>query len=103
MAGDESRMAGGESRMTRDCCRPEGSIHRCVRTHPHLYSYIYGLVALLDNIQSSFSIISTLNKMSGNITYLILICRVGPRCDVSSKVSKKLNSRFIRVSWNLVV
>jgi len=41
MAGDESRMAGGESRMTRDCCRPEGSIHRCVRTHPHLYSYIY--------------------------------------------------------------
>jgi len=46
MAGDDSRMAGGESRMTGDCCRPEGSIHRCVRTHSHLYSYIYGLVAL---------------------------------------------------------
>ena len=55
VAGDESRMAGGESRMTGDCCRPEVSIHRCVRTHSHLYSYIYGLVALLDNIQSSFS------------------------------------------------
>jgi len=41
--------------MTGDCCRPEESIHRCVRTHSHLYSYIYGLVALLDNIQSSFS------------------------------------------------
>ena len=41
--------------MTGDCCRPEGSIHRCVRTHSHLYSYIYGLVALLDNIQLSFS------------------------------------------------
>jgi len=65
VAGDESRMAGGESRMARgeprmtgDCCRPEGSIHRCVRTHSHLYSYIYGLVALLDNIQSSFSSIT---------------------------------------------
>jgi len=41
MAGGESRMAGGESRMTGDCCRPEGSIHRCVRTHSHLYSHIY--------------------------------------------------------------
>jgi len=41
MAGDDSRMAGGESRMTGDCCRPEGSIHRCVRTHSHLYSHIY--------------------------------------------------------------
>jgi hypothetical protein len=58
MAGGESRMAGGEPRMTGDCCRPEGSIHRCVRTHSHLYSYIYGLVALLDNIQSSFSSIT---------------------------------------------
>jgi len=58
MAGDDSRMAGGESRMTGDCCRPEGSIHRCVRTRSHLYSYIYGLVALLDNIQSSFSSIT---------------------------------------------
>jgi len=58
MAGDDSRMAGGESRMTGDCCRPEGSIHRCVGTHSHLYSYIYGLVALLDNIQSSFSSIT---------------------------------------------
>jgi len=38
-------MAGDDSRMTGDCCRPEGSIHRCVRTHSHLYSYIYGLVA----------------------------------------------------------
>ena len=58
MAGDDSRMAGGESRMTGDCCRPEGSIHRCVRTHSHLYSNIYGLVALLDNIQLSFSSIT---------------------------------------------
>jgi len=41
MAGGKSRMAGGESRMTGDCCRPEGSIHRCVRTHSHLYSHIY--------------------------------------------------------------
>jgi hypothetical protein len=58
MAGGESRMTGGESRMTGDCCRPEGSIHRCVRTHSHLYSHIYGLVALLDNIQLSFSSIT---------------------------------------------
>jgi hypothetical protein len=55
MAGDDSRMAGGESRTTGDCCRPEGSIHRCVCTHSHLYSYIYGLVALLDNIQASLA------------------------------------------------
>jgi hypothetical protein len=55
MARDESRMAGGEPRMTGDYCRPEESIHRCVCTHSHLYSYIYGLVALLDNIQSTFS------------------------------------------------
>ena len=41
MAGDESRMAGGESRMTGDYCPPEGSIHRCVRTHSYLYSHIY--------------------------------------------------------------
>jgi hypothetical protein len=41
VARDESRMDGGEPRMTGDCCRPEGSIHRCVRTHSHLYSYIY--------------------------------------------------------------
>jgi len=38
--------------------RPDKSIHRCVRKHSHLYSYIYGLVALLDNIQSSFSSIA---------------------------------------------
>jgi hypothetical protein len=41
VARDESRMAGGEPRMTGDYCRPEESIHRCVRTHSHLYSYIY--------------------------------------------------------------
>jgi len=51
MAGGEPRMAGGEPRMTGDYCRPEESIHRCVRTHSYLYSSIYGLVALLDNIQ----------------------------------------------------
>ena len=62
MAGDDSRMAGGESRMTGDCCRPERSIHRCVRTHSRLYSYIYGLVALLDNIQLSFSKYHYFNK-----------------------------------------
>ena len=33
MAGDESRIAEGKSHMTGDCCQPEGSIHRCVRTH----------------------------------------------------------------------
>jgi len=48
VARDESRMAGGKPRMTGDHCLPEESIHRCVRTHSHLYSYIYGLVALLD-------------------------------------------------------
>ena len=58
VARDESRMARDELRMTGDYCRPEESIHRCVRTHSHLYSYIYGLVALLDYIQSSFSIIT---------------------------------------------
>ena len=58
VAGDDSCMAGGESRMTGDCSRPEGSIHRCERMHSHLYSYIYGLVALLDNIQSSISSIT---------------------------------------------
>jgi len=41
VARDDSRMARGESRMTGDFCRPEGSIHRCVRTHSHLYSHIY--------------------------------------------------------------
>jgi len=55
MAGDEFRIAEGEPRMTGDCCRLERSIHRCVRTHSHLYLYIYGLVALLDNTKSSFS------------------------------------------------
>jgi len=66
MARDESRMARDEPRMTGDYCRPEESIHRCVRTHSHLYSYIYGLVALLDNIQSSFSsiTISTVPRVS---------------------------------------
>jgi len=58
MARDESRMARDESRMAGDYCRPDKSIHRCVRTHSHMYSYIYGLVALLDNIQSSFSSIT---------------------------------------------
>ena len=62
MARDESRMAGGEPHMTGDYCPPEESIHRCVRTHSHLYSYIYGLVALLDNIQSSFSKYYYLNR-----------------------------------------
>jgi hypothetical protein len=58
MARDESRMARDESRMAGDHCQPDKTIHRCVRTHSHLYSYIYGLVALLDNIQSSFSSIT---------------------------------------------
>ena len=55
VARDESRMARDESRMAGDYCRPDKSIPRCVRTRSHLYSYIYGLVALLDNIQLSFS------------------------------------------------
>ena len=58
MAWDESRMARGEPRMTGDYCWPDESIHRCVCTHSHLYSYIYCLVALLDYIQSTFSIIT---------------------------------------------
>jgi len=62
-------MAGDESRMSGDCCRPEGSIHRCVRTHSHLYSYIYGLVALLDNIQSSFSMITISTKWKNILIY----------------------------------
>jgi hypothetical protein len=41
MARDESRMARDESRMAGDYCGPEKSIHTCVRTHSHLYSYIY--------------------------------------------------------------
>jgi len=43
-----SSVARDESRMTGNYCRPEESIHRCVRMHSHLYSCIYGLVALLD-------------------------------------------------------
>jgi len=64
VARDESRMARDESRMTGDYCRPEESIHRCVCMHSHLYSYMYGLVALLDNIQSSFSIITISTRQS---------------------------------------
>jgi len=41
MAGDDSHMAGGESPMAGDCCRPEGSIHRYICMHSHLYSHIY--------------------------------------------------------------
>jgi len=41
MIGLRHLMAGDDSRMTGDCCLPEGSIHRCVRTHSHLYSHIY--------------------------------------------------------------
>jgi hypothetical protein len=63
VARDESRMAGGEPRMTGDYCLPEESILGCVRTHSHLYSYIYGLVALLDNIQLSFSKYHYLNNI----------------------------------------
>jgi len=70
MAGGEPRMAGGEPRMTGDYCRPEESIHRCVRTYSHLYSYIYGLVALLDNTQSSFSKYHYLNTAVAHRVYL---------------------------------
>ena len=53
MAGDESRMAGGEPRMTGDCCRadriqPDLYIDTYARIHTCM-PYIYGLVALLDN------------------------------------------------------
>jgi hypothetical protein len=54
----ESLMARDEPRMTGDYCWPEESIHRCVCTHSHLYSYIYGLMALLDYIPSGFSSIT---------------------------------------------
>ena len=33
-----------------------GFVHRCVHTHSHLYDHIHGLVALLDSLQSNFSI-----------------------------------------------
>jgi hypothetical protein len=57
-------MAGGEPRMTGDYCLHEESIHRCVRTHSHLYSYVYGPVALLDNMQLSFSSITISTELS---------------------------------------
>jgi hypothetical protein len=41
MARDESHMSRAESRMAGDYSRPDKSIHRGVRTHSHLYSYIY--------------------------------------------------------------
>jgi hypothetical protein len=40
MAKDESRMARGESRMTRDCCLPKGSIldaYARIHTCTHIY------------------------------------------------------------------
>jgi hypothetical protein len=58
MARDESRMARNESCMAGNYCWPDTSIHRGVHKHLHLYSYIYGLVPLLHNLQSSFSIIT---------------------------------------------
>ena len=67
MARDESRMARDEPRMTGDYCWPEESIHRCVRTHSHLYSYIRGLVAHLVNIQSSFSKYHNFNTYNGHV------------------------------------
>jgi hypothetical protein len=63
IARDKSRIARDKSRMTRDCCLPKESIldaYACI----HTCTYIYGLVALLDNIRSSFSI-STLNTIVG--------------------------------------
>jgi len=91
MAGDDSRMAGGESRMTGDYCRPEGSIHRCVRTHSHLYSYIC-LVALLDNTQSSFSSITI-------STVDVTIWKLGRTVCVYSMVQRReqeKDSRYIQ-------
>jgi hypothetical protein len=69
MAGDELCVAEGETCMTGECCRPEGCIYRCVLTYSHLCYYIYGLVALFDNIQPSFSsiTISTLNIYQLNV------------------------------------
>jgi hypothetical protein len=58
MARDVSRTATDEPGMTGDNCRLEESIHRYVCKHSHLDSYIYGLVALLDYTQSSFSSIT---------------------------------------------
>jgi len=62
MAGDDSRMAGGESRMTGDCCRADGiQPDLYIDMYARIYTcmpYIYGLVALLDNSQSSFSSIT---------------------------------------------
>jgi hypothetical protein len=63
MARDESCMAGGNRHMTGDYYQPDETIHRCGRTHSHLYSYIYGLVALLDNIQSTFSKYHTFEQL----------------------------------------
>jgi hypothetical protein len=58
VARDESHKSGDESRMARDYYRPDKSIRRCVCTHSLLYFYIYGPVALFDNIQSRFSSIT---------------------------------------------
>ena len=55
LARDGYHMARDEPCMNGDYCWPKECINGCVRTHSHLYSGIYGLVALLDYIQSSFS------------------------------------------------
>jgi hypothetical protein len=61
MAGDVSRMAGGESHMAGDSCRADGiqpSLYIDAYARIHTCMTIYGLAAYLDNIQSSFSIIT---------------------------------------------
>jgi len=92
--------AGDESRMTGDCCRPEGSILRCVCTHSPLYSYIYGLVALLDNIQSSFSSITISTGYEPGADYhLYYECSIYiSRSRASKTLNHPLPSLFVTVA-----
>jgi len=62
IAGDDSCMAGGESHITGDWCRADGIqpnlyIDAYTRIHTCMPS-IFGLVALLDCLQSSLSSIT---------------------------------------------
>jgi hypothetical protein len=54
MAGDDSGMAGGESRMTGDCCWADGiQPDLYIDTYARILTcmpYIYGLVALLGGV-----------------------------------------------------
>jgi len=82
-------MAGGEPRMTGDHWLPEESIHRCVPTHSHLSSYLYVLVAPLDNIQSSFSKYHYLNKFTASSLIMLWISFPTRSCISRNQMGKK--------------